>query len=65
MLGERLEMFFFAFVAGDGVGALVHHDVDEGHFNLRECGRRKPVSSSERRANLGNGAVQSIFDFFG
>ena len=61
---EFLEVLLLAIVASDRIGALVHHDVDEGHINLLESGRWKPVSSSKRRANLGDGAVKPAFDFF-
>ena len=54
MLGELAQMVLLAVIAGDGVGAPVHHDIHERHEILL---------AAERDADLADRAVEPSFHF--
>ena len=61
MGGELAQVILLAVVAGDRIGAVVHHDIDERHHILPGTG----ALTAKRGTNLGNGAVEPAFYFFG
>ncbi len=51
MFAKLAQMVFLALVAGDGVGAAVHHDVHQRHLRLLErnpADRRKDCASIQQ-----------------